>query len=197
MRRTTLFLLLPVLGVLPAMSQSVPGYAIANTKHYRESGVGNATGRTGSAHLTARALLGEDGNTTIEVTTGTLDSGVTPPGSFGKVQFKPLDPDGNAIVTKNFTPLSTPTGYYSFSWPTLYRHEQANIQANISGIDNRDDVVTVVDTVKLRPDLAVQRLILPDSPVVATPVAITANIVELNGDTSATTNCQLFVDGAL
>src|SRR6476646_4391922 len=107
MRRMALFFLLPVLGALPAVSQSVPGYVIANAKHYRESGVGNATGRTGSAHIIARALLGEDGNTTVEVTTGALDSNVTPPGSFGKVQFKPLDPNGNVLLSQNFTPLST------------------------------------------------------------------------------------------
>jgi len=81
MRRTALFFLLPFFGALPALGQSVPAYAIPNAKHYRESGVGNANGRTGSAHMTARALLGADGNTTIEVTTGILDSGATPPGS--------------------------------------------------------------------------------------------------------------------
>ena len=197
MKGTALFFLLPVLGAVPAISQSVPGYAIANAKHYRESGVGNATGRTGTAQMTARALLGEDGNTTIEVSTGLLDSGATPPGSFKKVQFKPLDPNGNVILTQNFTPLSTATGYYSLSWPSLYRHQQAQIQANITGIDNRTDVVTLVDTVKLRPDLAVQKLFLPDSPFVNTPVTITANIAELNGDSPATTSCQLLVDGAV
>jgi hypothetical protein len=197
MRRTALFFLLPAFGALPAISQSVPGYAIPNTKHYRESGVGNATGRSGSAHLTARALLGQDGNTTIEVSTGTLDSNATPPGSFKKVQFKPLDPNGNAMFAQNFTQLSTDTGYYSFDWPSLYRHQQAQIQGNITGIDSRTDVVTVVDTVKLRPDLAVQNLTLPDSAIISTPVVITANIVEQNGDSSATTTCQLLVDGAI
>lgn len=194
MRRTALFFLLPALGALPAISQSLPGYAIPNAKHYRESGVGNASGRTGSAHLTARALLDKDGNTTVEVTTGVLDSTATPPGSFAKVQLKPLGPDGDAMLTQNFTPLSTPTGYYSFGWPSLYRHQQAQIQANITGIDSGADVVTVIDTVKLRPDLAIQNFKLPDSVFVNTPVTIPANVVELNGDSSATTTCQLTVD---
>ena len=197
MRRTALFFLLPVFGALPATAQSIPAYAIPNAKHYRESGVGNATGRSGTAQLTARALLGEDGNTTLEVTTGVMDSVTPPPGSFSKVQFKPLTPDGDALYARNFTPLSTPTGYYSFSWPSLARHQQAQIQANITGIDHRTDVVTLVDTVKLRPDLAVQKLILPDSPIVNAPVTITANVVELNGDSPATTTCQLAVDGVL
>lgn len=197
MRRTALYLLLPVLGAYPALSQTIPGYAIPNAKHYRESGVGNATGRSGSAHMTARALLGPDGNSTVEVSTGTLDSNTSAPGSFGKVQFKPLDPDGNALFAQNFLQLATGTGYYSFSSPSLYRHQQVQIQGNIQGIDNRTDVVTVVDTVKLRPDLAVQNLTLPDSAILSTPVAITANVAELNGDAAATTTCQLLVDGAI
>jgi hypothetical protein len=157
--------------------------------------VGNAHGRTGSAQLTARALLGKDGNTSIEVTTGALDSTATPPGSFAKVQLKPLGPDGDAMFAQNFTALSTGKGYYSFSWPSLYRHQQAQIQANITGIDNRTDVVTVVDTVKLRPDIAIQNFHVPESAFVNVPVTIPANVVELNGDASATTNCTLAIDG--
>src|SRR5438067_4963529 len=148
MNRKPLLFLLPLLGVLPAASQSAPGYAIANTKHYRESGVGNANGRNGSAHLAARALLGKDGDTSIELTTGALDSSVTPPGTFAKVQFKPLNPDGDAMFAQNFGPLSTPTGYYTFISPSLSRHQQAQLQANIRGIDHGTDVVTLIETVK-------------------------------------------------
>src|SRR5947209_8992985 len=97
MKRTALWFLLPLVGALPLVAQPIPGYAIPNSKHYRESGVGNANGRAGSAHMTARALLGADGNTTVEVTTGALDSPATPPGSFAKVQFKPLDANGDAM----------------------------------------------------------------------------------------------------
>jgi hypothetical protein len=195
MRRTALFLLLPFFGALPAVAQSVPAYAIPNSKHYRESGVGNAHGRTGSAQLTARALLGKDGNTTVELTTGALDSTTTPPGSFAKVQLKPLGPDGDAMFAQNFNTLSTGNGYYSFNWPSLYRHQQAQIQANITGIDNRTDVVTVVDTVKLRPDIAIQNFHVPESAFVNVPVTIPANVVELNGDSGATANCTLAIDG--
>jgi len=175
----------------------MPGYAIANSKHYRESGVGNATGRSGSAHLTARALQGKDGNTDIELTTGALDSSATPPGSFAKVQFKPLDQNGNALFAQNFGPLSTPAGYYTFSSSSLARHQQAQFQVNINGIDHRTDVLTLVETVKLRPDVAVQPLHLPDSATVNMPVTLHANLVELNGDAGATTTCQLSVDSVL
>lgn len=197
MRRTALFFLLPVLGALPAVAQTLPPYVIHSSKHYRESGVGNATGRSGSAHMTARALLGQDGNTTVEVTTGALDSTDTPPGSFSKVQLKPLNPDGDALFAQNFTAPSSPNGYFSFIWPSLYRHQQTQIQGNIVGIDNRTDVVTVVETVKLRPDLTIHNFQVPASAMVNTAVIIPANVVELNGDASATTNCLLSIDGTV
>src|SRR5579859_7588745 len=108
-----------------ALSQ-VPGNAVSSSKHYRESGVGNATGRAGAASMTARALLGKDGNATVEVTTGAFDSNTTPPGNLAKVQFKPLTQAGNALFAQNFTP--TGGGYYEFTWPSLYRAEQIQLQ---------------------------------------------------------------------
>src|SRR6202043_1510616 len=92
---------------------NVPANAVSSSKHYRNSGVGNATGRAGSATMSARALLGKDGNTTVEVTTGALDSPATPPGSFSKVQYKPLNSTGNALFAQNFDPPSNAVGYYS------------------------------------------------------------------------------------
>jgi hypothetical protein len=196
MQRTTLIMVL-MAALSPAARSltNVPANAVSSSKHYRTSGVGNATGRAGSASMTARALLGKDGNTTVEVTTGVLDSSVTPPGSFSKVQYKPLDSNGNALFAQNFNPASGAAGYYSFASPSLHRAEQIQLQGNIGGIDNRNDVVTLVETVKLRPDLAVQGLLLPNSAMVTTPVNISANIVELNGDASATTACVLMIDG--
>jgi hypothetical protein len=175
---------------------NVPGNAVKSSKHYREGGVGNATGRAGSANMTARALLSKDGTTTVEVTTGTFDSTNTPPGSFGKLQFKPLNAAGNALFAQNYFP-TTASGYYSFVSPSLHRAEQIQLQGNITDIDrNRTDVVTVVETVKVRPDLAVKNLTFPSSAFVNHPVNISANIVELNGDGAATTTCVLAIDGS-
>jgi hypothetical protein len=174
---------------------NVPGNAVKNSKHYRESGVGNATGRSGSASMVARALLDKDGNTIVEVSTGALDSSNTPPGSFRKVQFKPLTAAGNALFVHNYFP-PTASGYYSFVSPSLHRAAQIQLQGNISGIDrNRTDVVTVVETVKVRPDLAVESLTFPSSAFVDHAVIISANIVEMNGDAGATTTCLLAIDG--
>jgi hypothetical protein len=162
--------LILLLGATPmaVWAQSkVPGYAIRSSGHYRQGGVGNARGRSGSANVTARALLGKDNNTTVELATGTLDSGPIPPGKFSKVQFKPLIPSGDALFAHNFNGLSTASGYYSFSWPSLHRGEQIQLQSGITGIDsNRTDVVTVYETVKMRPDLAVQNLTFPETAIV-------------------------------
>ena len=196
MSRLALILVLLASTAFAARCQTVPSSAVSSLKHYRESGVGNATGRSGSAVMTARALLGKDGQTTVEMTTGLLDSSVTPPGSFTKVQFKPLDAAGNPLFLRNFIPPSGAGGYYSFTWPSLHRAEQIQLQGNVNDIDkNRTDVVTLVETTKLRPDLTVQNLILPSSAVVNHAVNISASIVELNGDASATTTCMLAVDG--
>ena len=174
----------------------VPGYAVRSSIHYRQSGVGNAHGRSGSANLTARALLGKDNNTTVELTTGTLDSNATPPGRIARVQMKPLMPNGQALFAHNFTGLSTSSGYYSFSWPSLHRGEQIQLQSGITGIDGtRTDVVTLTETVKMRPDLAVQNLTFLETAIVQQVVNIRANIVELNGDVGATTACVLAIDG--
>jgi hypothetical protein len=145
--------------------------------------------------MTARALVSSDGNGTVELTTGSFESPATPPGSFAKVQFKPLTSAGNAQFAQNFTNLSTATGYYSFSSPALYRGERIQLQGNITGIDrNRTDVVTVVETVKNRPDVAVTKVTAIPSPAVTNQaVDITASLMELQKDTPAVTTCQLFV----
>ena len=43
---------------------------VPNARRYKESGLKPATGRSGSASLPGRALLGKDGATTVELSTG-------------------------------------------------------------------------------------------------------------------------------
>src|SRR5207237_9069372 len=89
---------------------NVPSYAINSWIHYRESGIPNGVGESeGSAVVTARALLGKDGNTTVELTTVKLDSATTPPGSFAYLRFSPLTPSGHNLLTQYLTNLATPT----------------------------------------------------------------------------------------
>ena len=65
----------------------------------------------------------------------------------------------------NFKHLATPTGYYSFTWPSLHRAEQLQRRSYLTGF-SEDDPVTVYETVKMRPDLALQNLTFPITAVV-------------------------------
>src|SRR5919199_617569 len=65
-------------GTLAALSSATGTGAKApklkpNKEKYRDKGHKPATGRAGSAVLTTRALLGKDGMTSLDVTTGELD----------------------------------------------------------------------------------------------------------------------------
>lgn len=167
---------------------------IPNTRRYRESSLKPATGRSGSASLTGRALLGKDGATTVEMSTGPLDTDGTRPGNINKTQLKPLDENGEALYARNY--MSAGGGYFSTNVNDLHRGQQVQMQATISGIEaNRTNVVTVVETVKLRPDLSPTSLSHPARGVPGSPVNISVVVKELKGDSGATTNLVLYADG--
>lgn len=167
---------------------------ISSKKKYADRGLKPATGRSGSATLTVRALRGQDGKTVIEATTGVLDSPTTPPGTIRKIQLKPLDGDGQAIFSQNYTGLNG-GGYFTTTVNYLQHTQQVQAQANIDGIDpRRTNVVTVVETVKNRPDLEVSNL-SPSTSITGVPVNISVLVKELNGDLGATANCVLYIDG--
>src|SRR5690348_11830002 len=50
-------------------------HGVPNSQKYHNTGMHPATGRSGSASIEARALFGKDGNTTVEVSTGSLEDG--------------------------------------------------------------------------------------------------------------------------
>ena len=166
---------------------------VPNARRYKESGLKPPTGRSGSASVTGRALLGKDGTTTVELTTGQLDTDDTKPGSINKSQIKPLDENGEALYARNYTNSG---GYFSTTVNDLHRGQQVQMQATINGIDAyRTNVVTVVETVKLRPDLSPTNLSVPARGVPGNPVNISVVLRELRGDSGATTNLILYADG--
>ncbi len=193
-RKTVLLVAFALFCTSAAAQTGAPQNAIVSSNHYKDTGMGHATGRAGNATINARALYGKDGSTLVELTTGQLDSSVTTPGNLDKVQFKPLDQNGNALYSQNFNGL-TAGGYFGMTINVLHHTEQLQLQTNVSGIDTRTDVVTVVETVKLRPDLVVQGLTNPNKAVVNQPVIISATLRELNGEVGATTTCTLYVNG--
>jgi hypothetical protein len=168
---------------------------VSNRQRYRVKGAGNATGRSGSAEVTARALVGKDGRTVFEMSTGGLDAGMVPRGAFTKAQVKLLDPGNSSrvVATANYVGLAA--GYFTATYAGLGAGFPLEVQANIKGADgNRTDVVTVRDRVKRRPDLAVT-LGDPGSALVRAPADIAASVRELNGDVGAVADCVLIVDG--
>jgi hypothetical protein len=164
----------------------------SNGVRYRNNGVKPATGRSGSAALEARALLGKDGNTVIEATTGSLEAG-TKPGKLERVQVKVLGTES----TKNFNGLNA-AGYFTTTYPALLAHSNLQVQANVKGIDpKRTDVVTVTTPVARRPDIAVTAVSNSATSTPNTMVTITAPVQELNGDVGARTDCVLSVNGSV
>ena len=166
-----------------------------NSQRYRDAGAHPATGREGSAALEARALLGRDGSTVFELTTGRLDAATAAPGNLDHVQFKLLAADNTAYRTENFTGLSD-GGSWTRTYAALGRHQAFQLQANVSGIDgDRTDVVTVQGAVQRRPDLTAVSIDAPAQVAPNTNVPIIATVSERNGDVGATANCVLTVDG--
>src|ERR687883_466918 len=89
----------------PVRAQSKP-QLIPNGRKYLDKGLKPASGRSGSASLTARALVGRDGKSEVELTTGEMDAQATPPGNINKAQLKPLDENGEPLYARNYTGLS-------------------------------------------------------------------------------------------
>lgn len=178
-----------LVGCLAASSLHAELTFIPNATKYRDTGIASAKGRAGSAAIEARALLGKDGATELTVTTGSLDDDSAASGSIDKVQLKAYE------ATKNFNGLTGTT--FTQSLDGLVRHQPLQVQANVSGIDgHRTDVVTVTETVKLRPDLAVERISSAPYAAIGIPMQINALVRERNGDTGARADCLLLANGA-
>jgi hypothetical protein len=162
-------------------AQNIPDHAPNATK-YKDSSIPTGKGRAGSATIEARALLGKDGITTLDVTTGAG-------GSIDKVKAK-IAATGTAFT---FDGSGTSTATNTID--KLARYEKLEVTANVSGIDGaRTDIVTANEVVKRRPNLATW----PDvAPVQFTdlPVEIGMVVEEMNGDVGARANCVLLVDG--
>lgn len=165
--------------------------AISNSVKYRDTSIANAKGSAGNATIEARALLGRDGGTDLDVTTGSFESG--PAGAIERLLVKRTS--GTQQLTTTHSDLSS--GVVSLRLDGLARHDRVDVQAGVSGVDgNRIDVVAAGETVKLRPDLHVAGLTLPPQGRTGLPVTITATVQERNGDIGARANCILSVDGA-
>lgn len=152
--------------------------------------------RVGKAALAARALVGKEGETTIDVSTSTLDTAAIPPGNISRLQLKLVDHQGRLRDVQNHNGLSS-GGRLQLIAGGLERGLTLQLQAHIQGHGSpRTEVVTLETKVLRRPDLTVHQLSAPARASVGTPIMVSALLEELNGDTGAQTDCVLRVDGA-
>lgn len=164
-----------------------------NSVPYRVSRAPHATGRSGSAELYARALLGRDGRAELSLRTAPFGSEAR--GEIDHVQLKLRDSRDRVRGVLNYRDAGR-GGAVSLWVDGLGRGQPYSVQANVRGIDGaRTDVVEASGQVWRRPDLAVRSLQLPERVPVRTPVALSAVISEVNGDVGARADCILSVDG--
>ena len=168
---------------------------VPNAIRYSNTSVAVAHGRSGSASLAARALLGRDNVALLEISTGDLDQPASATGVIDKVQVKVFAPASEHL---DGTDVFKTSGGASWSYPYggMLRDQRLQVQANVSDIDgNRTDVVTVDAYVKWRPDLHPGAIGAPAQALVNTPVNVVVPVHELNGDVGASADCVLYADG--
>lgn len=167
---------------------------VPNEVVYRNTSVGTVQGRSGSAVLSARALLGRDNVALVEISTGDLDE-PAPAGSIDRAQVKVFDSsNGRLRDTDDFR--AGDGGHWSHAYPFIVHDQRVQVQANISDIDpRRTDVVTVDAFAKWRPDLHPGGIGAPAQALVGTPVNFVVPVHELNGDLGARADCVLYADG--
>jgi hypothetical protein len=177
----------------PASSRSASASHL-HTGKYRDSSLPHATGRSGSATLSAAAIFGGNGVTYLRVTSGSIHHPGEARGELAKVQVKAWSPDGAHLFTQNFQrPTTGPE--YEFRFHAAPPGTRFQVQANVRGIDrNRTDVVTVTETSRLGPALSTS-IDLPEQVTVGVPTTITGTVRETNGTVGTTTSCVLYVDG--
>lgn len=181
----------PDAAVFDAAGGSGPEFFPASVP-YSNTSRPNATGRAGRATLVARALFGSDGVTTLEVATGALDPAGPHTGRIARLQIKAFDDGGLGFARST----DVGAGYWiggidGVGWGSTLR-----IQGTIRGADrNRTGVVTLTETVKLRPDLEAVMQAPPEG-ALGEGVPITGIVRELNGDVGARADCVLYVDGS-
>jgi hypothetical protein len=163
-----------------------------NSTKYKDSSIANATGRSGSASIEARALFNRDNTTDLELTTASFDStDVAASGSIAKVQLQfPTSPTRNLDGSNAGTFATNLTG--------LAPHAPLGVTTSVRDVDGaRTDIVSVNEIVKRRPDVQLANLSAPATGIRGRNVIVRATLRELNGDTGARTDVRLYANGVL
>jgi hypothetical protein len=156
---------------------------------YKDSGLKNATGRSGDAAIEARALLNKDGTATLEVTSGSFDP-MSTSGAIDKVQVK--TPEAPAT---NFNSTGG-SGFFTTTLGTLAWHTPVAIEAHVASVTGaRTEVVDANDIVKRRPDLRVNSVVAPVHALVGLPAIVRVSLSEVNGELGARANVRVLANG--
>jgi hypothetical protein len=192
-RRTTPAIIAVLIAIGSSETATAGPGRVPNKQPYRVTATATATGRTGSATMSARALIDRNHRGALEIVAGDFEG--PPVGTLAKFQVKTFDGNGDLLYSNNYSGFSVP----SMAVPVdgLERGQALDVQGNIRNVDNtRTDVVSVTTVGRLRPDLAVLRVSAPAGARAGFPVHISAAVAELNHDTGARASCVLFVDDA-
>lgn len=185
---------------LSVTADADPPMFVPNGVPYRNPDYKHATGRAGDATLTTRALIDQDGTTSVEVTTGALDGSDPPPYTITNLQFKLFALDGETVDTiENDNDVNA--GSVTYTYPNRPWHSQIQVQGhvlvpNASGTKERIGVVTAYERVNRLPDLSVTSLTGATQVEAQSLVSFTVTVAELNGDLGGTADCVLYIDEA-
>lgn len=174
---------------------------VTSGARYSDTGVKPATGRSGSAAITAEAVFSSSGQTDLVVTPFRASdlSFLTPAGCLEKVQVKLFGSNGRLLWTRNYNNVNYASGVpFRISYTGAPPGTRFQVQANVKCIDNRrTDVVTASPAVIRRTDPSVTSLLAPDSTLRNYAVVARATVREMHGDQGATGVCRLYVDDVL
>ena len=179
--------------VMPSVSAG--STHIQNDIRYSNTGRKPSTGRSGSAAITAEALINLDGTVSLVVIGARAADPATPAGNISKLQVRVFTASGRALLTLNFNQLSANPA--TVGLPALPGGALIQVTAHVSGIDGRRvDVVTLTGiTPSLRPDLVARDLQAPQRVIAGMPAVVSATVAEVGGQHGATADCVLYVDG--
>lgn len=181
-------------GAAPDAPPTAVSASVRGSK-YRDTSRPAATGRSGTATLTALSVMGEGGLVELTLTSGGLSDPGSGRGEIARAQVKVIGADGELLATLNYQRIGR--GSVTLQIPGVPPGATLQVQANIRGIDGRrTDVVTVTDSVRLSAELDVD-LAAPAEGFVGVPTVVSALVTEQNGDLGVYATCQLFVDGTL
>lgn len=159
---------------------------------YANSGKKASSATVGSISVETRALLGKDGATSFEATTGVFEVSA----GVDRIEKTTL----RALTVPTMSPIQgwPNAPYWQQSVLGLVSGDIVHLQASVKGRGvSKTEVLRVVDTVVRRPDLTVVRIDGASSAVSGQAVTFFANVAEQNGDHGAQANCVLSVDGAV